>query len=699
MASDTDRPKRHLLGATAKPAVPTDRYIPAGTAIVGLIGGSQLVISPGQAYTVGRAKAHCDLLINDNNVSRTHGELSYHPERQGWCYRDFEHRTNPSFIDGHRAAAGVLHHLSSWSDLRVAGHHRLYIIDRSAEVAEQILDPETHLVFRSVFERELYRQLRTSRRDRPLAVFDIDRFGELKQRLGVELSNRIRRELGQVLGLWSQTLGVEPLLFGNEEDKFFLGLPADAWSDASLVGALEQARQQVASQTLEPHRASLSAALVMVPASSPEPRVLSGVRNKVIQAKIGGGSRFVAGGAVPHWYRGRLDEWKGELRKGRHSSSAIISPRRPTADDPLCQVRTDLVLAIDALPMFTDVRIAWSQEAVLISCGADERTLADALSPLRRSNEITVAQPGTVKWVEGILEQLRRRTARHTTTDPVLSTALARIVAARPEQQAQQAMQQFERCLAYLAWTACAATLSPLVDQPSRARARLRKVPLQIRGAGSWLRMIRALLEGWEMPRLPGSLHQLLAGDWLERAEKATHYRNEVTHRGGPADLSTKLVRAVQEVLQELSAALSMGHWELWRIDAVESVRRSSMKRVSGRVLRTIDPEYQPEYEVQADIGPGTWWHDTEGGGWIRLTPFLHHATCPDCAIEDLFICDQVPARKEPLQLIAHGGHRLTWEADEHDDLEFLTFVGAMPAPVGFEPELTGMIDRSVFET
>ncbi len=637
-------------------------------AILAAVGGSEIVLIPGTAYRVGRDSG-CDLSLGDPSVSRHHATLDWFRSHRGWTWVDAAERTNPSRVDGREARRGTREPVDGRSDIWIGGT-RLFLIDAPREVQGRLLDPTTGLVVRSVFARELERRLRVTRQPHRLATLDIDQYRGLHRQLGDEACATIRRRMATVVLNWSAAIGVPRLLLCADEDRFHVAFPPELrdFSSSDVVSVLRAQLEQVG---LAEHGATLSGGMLPVTVEDRDP--FARVAEKVVQAKIAGGGRLCAGGALPRWYRSRVDELTMELRSGERRTVALVVPRGRDQSDPLLRTRKLVAESLDGFPEGARVSVAWTSGALAMNASTDAGAVRKALSGLESDHRVVV-QEGDVGpgWFHRTERQLTDGARQRPVSDLVLADATRQLSEAAPEQRARIASQQLERALCYLTWTLMVPRLTAAVEAPASSTRLLSVLPTAAHGMGSWLHCIQSLVRDPEPNHWPVSLRSLLTSGWLDRTHGAKDIRNRATHHD--ARLADEMVSRIRRTLRDLGGAFTECDWELWRVDAVHNRRRSATRLVYGRMVQAQASEYQAGMEVEADLAPGTWWRSPSTNRWMRASPFIHAAECPDCGRSDVFLCHSVPTGHGPLQLSAHG-HELSWEPDPYSDPEYLTLV------------------------
>jgi diguanylate cyclase (GGDEF)-like protein len=228
-----------VLSSTPKPPAPLAR--PKGYLVhiypTGPNMGTRYSLGD-RAVTIGR-EPDCDILINDESVSRRHASIASGPE--GYVLADL-HSTNGTFINDHPVSqcllkdgdyvhiGGVMYRFLASTNIEAAYHEEIYRLT--------IIDALTEIHNKRYFLEHMAKQLACSvRYRRPLALImvDVDRFKEINDRLGHICGDYTLRELASRVrnGLRREDLFAR---YGGEE--FVVLLP-----ETSRDGAMQTAER------------------------------------------------------------------------------------------------------------------------------------------------------------------------------------------------------------------------------------------------------------------------------------------------------------------------------------------------------------------------------------------------------------------------------------------------------------------------
>ncbi len=228
-----------VLSSTPEPPAPATR--PKGYLVHIYPTGPNM----GNRYSLGDRpvmlgrESDCDIVINDESVSRRHASITPGPE--GYVIADLR-STNGTFINDHPVSqcllkdgdyvhiGGVMYRFLASTNIEAAYHEEIYRLT--------IMDALTEIHNKRYFLEFMARQLSlTIRYGRPLALImiDIDCFKQINDRLGHVCGDYTLRELASRV---KNALRREDLFarYGGEE--FAVVLP-----EASLHGALQTAER------------------------------------------------------------------------------------------------------------------------------------------------------------------------------------------------------------------------------------------------------------------------------------------------------------------------------------------------------------------------------------------------------------------------------------------------------------------------
>jgi hypothetical protein len=426
----------------------------------------------------------------------------------------------------------------------------------------------------------------------------------------------------------------------------------DVWEPAggrdAVFAVLATATREVAVQIVERWRdaaeahlrergvmISISAALVPIRAMAPTskrmvPPPLERLEHKLREAKLAGGGRAAVAPTDCVFDRTALEAWY-EAASGYDELVAVV----PQSSTVAAQARAAVCGTLSARTAEGAYRVAWHSGGVLLLAtsgvpGDPSALLSGVPGSCVRAR---VADLRDIRaWAESHIDRVDSRPSLPMDGDAVLLEIRRSLETRLPGDREQYAKHALESGLQYIACIALATVLD-LVQSDERTGIRgpnltageaIAEAFRTARGAGAWLRVIRAAAGAKTLGTQPAAL-VFWSKAWEKETERIVGLRNGVSHDVRTAAHERRLAREVSEWLHRTAECLAQSV-SVVHVNSSESERDPNYRAVSRRELRGA---FAGEYASVREPALGTMWR----GVWAE-SPTGRAAISPCIEIE-----------------------------------------------------------------